>query len=147
MRVRSPKYAFFVASIGAAMLVAGLAGSARAEERKFDWKQSSGAKLVVMLNKHPYADAIIKKLPEFKQLTGIDVEYTETPEENYFDKVTTALASKNGNPDVFMTGTYQLWDYASAGYMEDLDPYLNNPALTNADYDAKDIFEGVLNGG
>jgi multiple sugar transport system substrate-binding protein len=77
MRIRSPKFAFVVASIGAAILLAGSPGSARAEESKFDWKQASGTKLVVMLNKHPYADAIIKRLPEFKELTGIDVEYTE----------------------------------------------------------------------
>jgi multiple sugar transport system substrate-binding protein len=147
MRIRSPKYAFFAASIGAAILMAGSPGSAKAEDSKFDWKQATGTKLVVMLNKHPYADAIIKRLPQFKEITGIDVEFTETPEENYFDKLTTALASKNGNPDVFMTGTYQLWDYASAGYMEALDGYLNDPAQTNADYDVKDIFEGVLSGG
>jgi len=132
MRIRSPKYVFMAASIGAAIFMAGSPGSARADDSKFDWKQATGTKLVVMLNKHPYADAIIKKLPEFKELTGIDVEFTETPEENYFDKLTTALASKNGNPDVFMTGTYQLWDYASAGYMEPLDGYLNDPAQTIA---------------
>src|ERR1700759_3072907 len=147
MRIRSPKNAFVVASIGAAIFMAGSSGSARADDIKFDWKQASGTKLVVMLNKHPYADAIIKRLPEFKELTGIDVDFTETPEENYFDKLTTALASKNGNPDVFMTGTYQLWDYASAGYMEPLDAYLNDPSQTNPDYDVKDIFEGVLSGG
>src|SRR5271154_2275429 len=147
MKIGSPKVAFFAAAMSTAILVAGLTGSARAGDSKFDWKQASGTKLVVMLNKHPYADAIIKKVADFKDLTGIDVEYTETPEENYFDKVTTALASKNGNPDIFMTGTYQLWDYASAGYMEPLDDYLNDPALTNSDYDVKDIFEGVLNGG
>src|ERR1700731_4241965 len=142
MRICSPKYAFFVASIGAAILMAGSPGSARAEDSKFDWKQATGTKLVVMLNKHPYATAIIQRLPEFKELTGIDVSYTETPEENYFDKLTTGLAAKNGNPDVFMTGTYQLWDYASAGYMEPLDSYLKDPSQTNPEYDYTDIFEG-----
>src|ERR1700734_318635 len=139
MRIRSPKYAFVVASIGAAILMAGSSGSARADDSKFDWKQASGTKLVVMLNKHPYADAIIKRLQEFKDLTGIDVETSETPEENYFDKLVASLASKNGTPDVFMTGTYQLWDYATAGYMGPLDSYLNDAGLTNSDYDYNDI--------
>ncbi|MBV9673233.1 MAG: sugar ABC transporter substrate-binding protein [Verrucomicrobia bacterium] len=147
MKIRFPKVIFIATSTAAIMLAAGFLRSARAEDNQFDWKQASGVKLVVMLNKHPYADAIIKKLPEFKELTGIDVEYTETPEENYFDKLTTALASKNGNPDVFMTGTYQLWDYATSGYMEPLDQYLNDPAMTNPGYDIKDFFQGVLNGG
>jgi multiple sugar transport system substrate-binding protein len=96
MRIRSPKYALVAASLGAAMFLAGSPGSTRGEDSKFDWKQASGTKLVVMLNKHPYADAIIKRLPEFKELTGIDVTSTETPEENYFDKLTTAL--KTGIP-------------------------------------------------
>jgi len=146
MKNCSPKIPLIARSAGVVALTLLFLGSARAQSN-FDWKQASGTKLVVMLNKHPYADAIIKKLPEFKEKTGIDVVYTETPEENYFDKLTTALAAKTGDPDVFMTGTYQLWDYASSGYMEPLDQYLSDPSLTSPDYDVKDIFEGVLNGG
>src|SRR6201998_2677065 len=136
-----------VAVASAVSLVLSLADSARAQQSTFDWKQASGTKLVVMLNKHPYADAIIKRLQEFKDLTGIDVETSETPEENYFDKLTASLASKNGTPYVFMTGPLQPWDYATAGYMEPLDSYLNDASLSNADYDYKDIYEGVRNGG
>src|SRR5260221_242830 len=146
MKNRSPKIPLIARSAGVVALTLLFLGSARAQSN-FDWKQASGTKLVVMLNKHPYADAIIKRLQEFKDLTGIDVETSETPEENYFDKLTAALASKNGTPDVFMTGTYQLWDYATAGYMEPLDSYLKDPSQTNPEYDYTDIFEGVRNGG
>ena len=59
-------------------------------------------------------------LPKFKELTGIDVKYELTPEENYFDKVTTQLSAGTGVPDVFMTGVYQMWDYASAKRIEPL---------------------------
>lgn len=113
---------------------------------KFDWKMASGTTINVMLNKHPYADAIIAKLPEFEQKTGIKVNYSVTPEENYFDKVTTALNAKNGNPDVFMTGSYQIWEYATAGYMEPLDPFINDPSKTAADWDVSDFYEGIING-
>ncbi|MEY2602572.1 MAG: multiple sugar transport system substrate-binding protein [Verrucomicrobiota bacterium] len=146
MKHRSPKIPLIARSAGVVALTLLFLGSARAQSN-FDWKQTSGTKLVVMLNKHPYADAIIKRLQEFKDLTGIDVETSETPEENYFDKLTASLASKNGTPDVFMTGTYQLWDYATAGYMEPLDSYLKDPSQTNPEYDYTDIFEGVRNGG
>ena len=101
-----------LAVVSAVSLALPLADGARAQQSTFDWKQASGTKLVVMLNKHPYADAIIKRLQEFKDLTGIDVETSETPEENYFDKLTASLASKNGTPDVFMTGT--IWPSAVA---------------------------------
>lgn len=113
---------------------------------KFDWKMASGATINVMLNKHPYADAIIEKLPEFEQKTGIKVNYSVTPEENFFDKVTTALNAKNGNPDVFMTGSYQLWEYATAGYVEPLDSYINDPGKTDPNWDLSDFYEGIING-
>ena len=144
MRVRSPEVAFFVASLSAAILAA---TSVRAEDSKFDWKQASGAKISIAFNQHPYADAIIQQLPKFKEMTGIDVVHEVTPEENYFDKVTTSLSARSGTPDVFMTGVYQMWDYASSARVEPLDKYLSDPALTSADYNAKDIFEGVFNGG
>jgi multiple sugar transport system substrate-binding protein len=144
MRVRSPKIVFFVASLSAAIL----AGShARAEESKFDWKQASGSKISVALNQHPYQEAILDRLPKFKEMTGIEVSHEVTPEENYFDKITTSLSAKTGMPDVFMTGVYQMWDYASSGRLEPLDKYMSDPALTDPDYNPKDIFESVFRGG
>lgn len=115
-------------------------GSAEA----FDWKMADGTTIEVAFNQHPYADAIIEKLDEFKELTGITVDYSVTPEENYFDVVTTALNAKNGKPDVFMTGSYQLWEYAPAGYIQGLDEFLNDPSKTSPDYDASDFLEGVI---
>jgi len=139
-----PQLKLFAASAAAAILAG---GAARAESGQFNWKQASGAKITVAFNQHPYADAIIQRLPQFKELTGIDVVHEVTPEENYFDKVTTNLSSGTGGPDVFMTGVYQMWDYASSNRIEPLDKYLNDAALTNPDYNVKDIFEGVFNGG
>ncbi len=47
--------------------------------------------LKLLLNKHPYADAMIANLQAFKDLTGIEVTYDVFPEDVYFDKVTAAL--------------------------------------------------------
>lgn len=124
-----------------------LAFGIAAQAQSFNWKQASGTTINVQLNQHPYQAALVKKLEEFQKLTGITVKYTVTPEENYFDKVTTALFAKNGNPDVFMTGIYQSWDYATAGSMEPLDSYMNDPKLTASDWNPKDFFPGVLNAG
>ena len=142
--MRSPKVSLLIA---ATLCAAGLAPGNRSQAADFDWKQASGTKISVAFNQHPYADAIIQRLPQFKELTGIDVGYEVTPEENYFDKVTTNLSANSGVPDVFMTGVYQMWDYASSNRMEPLDKYLNDPSLTSADYNVSDIFEGVFNGG
>lgn len=76
----------------------------------FDWKNYEGTEINVMFNEHNYSKAVIAKIPEFEELTGIKVKYTSTPESNYFDKLNTALSSRSGNPDVFMTGAYQVWE-------------------------------------
>ena len=111
----------------------------------FDWKNYEGTEINVMFNEHNYSKAVIAKIPEFEELTGIKVKYTSTPESNYFDKLNTALSSRSGNPDVFMTGAYQVWEYAPAGYLEPLEDYIDNPALTSADYNFDDFMPGVVN--
>lgn len=111
----------------------------------FDWKNHEGEELNVMFNQHPYAEAIIQKIPEFEELTGIKVNHSITPEESYFDKLTTALNAQNGNPDIFMTGAYQVWEYATSGYMQELDSFITDPAKTNPDYDVDDFIDGVIN--
>ena len=108
-----------------------------------DWKNYEGTTINVMFNEHNYSKAVIAKLADFEALTGIKVNYTSTPETNYFDKLNTALSSRSGDPDVFMTGAYQVWEYAPAGYMEPLEAYLANPALTSADYNEADFMPGV----
>ena len=111
---------------------------------EFDWKAFEGTTLNVMFNEHNYSKAVIAKLADFEELTGIKVEYTSTPESNYFDKLNTSLSSRSGDPDVFMTGAYQVWEYAPAEYMEPLDDYINNPSLTSADYNFDDFIPGVV---
>lgn len=122
------------------------AGTNAQPAKEFSWQQFSGQEIDVLLDQHPYAEAIVKRLPEFEKKTGIKVKYSITPEENYFDKLTTALNSRNGNPDVFMTGSYQLWEYAPADYVQDLDGFLNDTAKTAGDYDVNDIYKGILDG-
>ena len=57
----------------------------------FDWQKFKGTKLKLLLNKHPYADAMIADIENFKTLTGMDIAYDIFPEDVYFDKVTAAL--------------------------------------------------------
>ena len=97
-----------------------------------------------MFNQHTYANAVIAKLEEFKEATGIEVQYSVTPEENYFDRLTTSLNSRAGNPDVFMTGAYQVWEYAPAGYIEPLEGYINDASKTAADYDFADFYDSIV---
>jgi len=111
---------------------------------EFRWDMAKGSEITVALNQHMYTNDLLQKIDEFEKLTGIKVHYTVTPEENYFDRISVSLNSRSGQPDVFMTGAYQVWDYAPAGYMQDLDEFINDPSLTSPDYNVEDFFEGIL---
>jgi multiple sugar transport system substrate-binding protein len=119
------------------------AAATRALAADFDWKKFNGSKVHLLLNKHPYADAMIADLPNFKTLTGIDVTYDIFPEDVYFDKVTAALSSKSPQYDAFMTGAYMTWTYGPAGWIDDLNEYIKDPAKTNPSYAWDDVLPGL----
>lgn len=115
-----------------------------AQAEPFDWRAHEGTTLNLLLNQHPYQQALVAELDEFTELTGIEVTFDVFPEQNYFDKVTVDLsAGQNSTYDVFMTGAYQIWQYAPAGWMEPLEGYIEDPTKTNPDYDFEDIFQDL----
>jgi multiple sugar transport system substrate-binding protein len=95
------------------------------------------------MNKHPYMDALVADLDNFKALTGMEVSYDVFPEDVYFDKVTAALSSGSSQYDAFMTGAYQTWQYGPAGWLVDMAEFINDPALTAPNYDWEDILPNL----
>lgn len=113
------------------------------EGEVFSWRQASGQTLRVMLNKHPYADGITRRLRDFEELTGIKVAYIIYPEASYFPNLDEAFDSESGKPDVYMTGVYQAWEYAPRGQMMPLDSFLVNPVVTRQGYNINDFFPSI----
>lgn len=108
-----------------------------------DFQKFKGKNLRLLLNKHPYVDAMVKNLDNFKSMTGLNVTYDIFPEDVYFDKVTTALASRGSQYDAFMTGAYQTWKYGPARQIVDLNQYIKDPSKTAANYNWNDVTEGL----
>ena len=125
----------------AAILVNSSATKALAAD--FDWKQHSGKAVKLLLNQHPYTDAMIANLDNFKELTGMEVSYDVFPEDVYFDKVTAALSSGSSEYDAFMTGAYMTWTYGPANWVEDLNEWITDASKTNPNYNWEDMIEGV----
>lgn len=119
------------------------AASTQALAADFDWMAHKGEKLKLLLNKHPYADAMIANLDAFKAMTGMDVVYDIFPEDVYFDKVTAALSSRSTEYDAFMTGAYMTWTYGPAGWITDLNEWINDPAKTAPNYNWEDMLPGL----
>lgn len=109
----------------------------------FDWKRHDGATIKVLLNEHPYSDAMKANLPAFQELTGITVQYDTFPETNYFDKLTVDLQSGQGAYDAFMLGAYMVWQYGPPGWLEDMNPWIQNASATNPEYDWEDIYPNL----
>lgn len=132
--------------LGAAAMT-GLMGQAMnrslAQDSGFDWKAHQGTTLKLLLNKHPYADAMIADIEAFKELTGMDVTYDVFPEDVYFDKVTAALSSGSTEYDALMTGAYQTWTYGPAGWLVDLNEYIQDEAKTAGTWDWDDVLPNL----
>ena len=109
----------------------------------FDWMAHKGTKLKLLLNKHPYADAMIADLDNFKKITGMDATYDIFPEDVYFDKVTAALSSKSDQYDAFMTGAYMTWTYGPAGWIADLNTYIKDASKTSPAFNWEDVLPGL----
>lgn len=112
----------------------------------FRWDRASGETIKLHLNKHPFTESLIPTLKEFTELTGIAVEYSILSEEEYREKIIIELSSHSGSVDIFMTGPFTEWSYVRAGWVEPLDDYMNNPSLTNENYDLDDFFPVCLTG-
>lgn len=119
------------------------AAATRALAADFDWKAHKGTAIKLLLNKHPYADAMIANLENFKTLTGMSVSYDIFPEDVYFDKVTAALSSRSNEYDAFMTGAYQTWQYGPAGWLVDLNEYITDAAKTSPHYAWDDVLPNL----
>ncbi|UCH10318.1 MAG: extracellular solute-binding protein [Fidelibacterota bacterium] len=110
----------------------------------FRWDRAAGETIKLHLNKHPFTESLVPTLDEFTELTGIAVEYSILSEEEYREKIIIELSSQSGSVDVFMTGPFTEWSYVRAGWLEPLESYLANPALTNENYDPDDFFPVCL---
>lgn len=117
--------------------------STQALAQNFDWQQHKGKTVSLLLNKHPYTDAMIANLDNFKQLTGAEVKYDVFPEDVYFDKVGAALSSGSEQYDAFMTGAYQTWQYGPAGWIVDLNEFISDSSKTNPNYNWEDVLPNL----
>ena len=111
-----------------------------------NWKQFSGTKIRILMNKHPFTTYIEKELPKFKKLTGIDITLEVFPEDQFRNK---RLIELNGGGQVdgfmIMPGQAKLY-YWKAGWLKPMDEFIKDPTLTASDWDISDFFAGPMKG-
>jgi len=111
----------------------------------FNWKMDAGEKLRVAMVTQPWSEFINKYIPEFTNLTGIDVTYEILPEDQFRQKTTVEFAAGTSDVDVFLSMEAQEGiKYESAGWYADLEMFLKNRAVTDPNFDFKDFTQSGL---
>ena len=114
-------------------------------QAKINWRQAEGQSLTIGLNKHPFTESLLPLIPEFRQLTGINVEYLILPEAEYFTKLTADLSQQRGEFSVIMTGPMRNWQFVPPDWIMPLDDFLKNPKLTDLGwYKLEDFYPALI---
>jgi multiple sugar transport system substrate-binding protein len=144
---------WFTCALLAMLLMTGRAPSASAQddqalayyrEAKINWRQAEGQTLTIAMNKHPFTESLLPLIPEFRRLTGINVEYLILPEAEYFTKLAADLSQQRGEFSVIMTGPMRNWQFVSADWILPLDDFLSDPKLTDQSWFNLDDFYPAL---
>src|SRR5260370_25755469 len=110
-------------------------------EAKINWRQAEGQSLTIGLNKHPFTESLLPLIPEFRRLTGVNVDYLILPEAEYFTKLVADLSQQRAAFSVIMTGPVRNWPYVPPNWILPLDDFLTNPHLTDLGwYKLDDIY-------
>lgn len=88
-----------------------------------------------------YVASVVRHATEFTDLTGIGVETTIVPSDDYFAGNIQRTLAAPGEVDVFMSGPVLLWEHMGAGLVSPLDDHVRS---ASPDWDAADFFETLL---
>ena len=91
----------------------------------------------------PEFDFYATLMDDFKEKTGITVNYVQQPIAAQDEKIPLQLAAKDPSLDVFFTGSENIGRYLGISGVLALDDFINDPALTPAEWDFTDIAPAV----
>jgi len=105
-----------------------------------NWKKYAGTKLEAILAKGPRGDNFQKYIKEFTDLTGIQVESEQIPEQQQRQKCVIELASGKPSFDVIHLSYHvQKRQFEKAGWLADITPFMKDPSLTAPDLTESDF--------
>ncbi|MCP4402648.1 MAG: sugar ABC transporter substrate-binding protein [bacterium] len=111
-----------------------------------NWRQCEGTKIRILTIEHPFSKYLADRLEAFEQKTGIQVQLDLFQGTEYRKKRFQEL--DQGQPvDGFMlmpgVGKLLYWEL---GWLMPLDDFIEDPALTAADWDVADFFDPPMQG-
>lgn len=128
-------------ALGTAVLALS-ASSALAQS--FDWKKYDGQTVNLLLNNHPWSQAVREMAGDFTAKTGIKLRVEIFNEEQFRARLTTMMQAKSTDIDVFMSLKFREGaTYDKAGWYANLSPLLVSPTATAPDFNFNDFGEGL----
>lgn len=112
--------------------------------KAFSWSNYKGETLNLLMSEHPLSASIKRNIGDFESKTGIKVNIQTLTESDYMVKILTELQSGSGTYDAFMTSQPMNYQYAAAGWIENLQPWVDNTKQTSPDYNFKDFFPALI---
>jgi len=100
-------------------------------------KPYKGTTITITSLNAAWADAAISMLPEFEKHTGIKVVWEPLPFDSIHEKQVTDMAAGMGTYDVVSFDNPWLAEFASSGWLEELDPYVKKTNFPIDDYPAQ----------
>lgn len=125
-------------------LIGAFVGASAQEE--FDWRRFEGTDIRFMMNRHPFTNFLEPLIPEFEELTGIDVTLEVFPEDQFRQRRALEVGSGAATLDGFMIMPGQVGaQYLGAGWVRYLDDLISDPSLTMPGLDLDDFYAGAMN--
>lgn len=95
--------------------------------------------ILVVMQKHTAVDVLVEKLGEFTEKTGITVNTDILPQEEVTSKVQLQLSTGASDVDVVMYDNMFTTQFAGAGWIENLSPYISRDQV-----DIQDFMDGFV---
>jgi multiple sugar transport system substrate-binding protein len=130
--------------LASAALFVGPTPIGAAHAQAFNWKQHDGQTLTLLLNNHPWSQAVREMAGDFAAKTGIRLRVEIFNEEQFRARLTTMMQAKSSDFDVFMSLKFRegaTWD--KAGWYANLSPLLGSATATAPDFNFNDFGEGL----
>jgi ABC-type glycerol-3-phosphate transport system substrate-binding protein len=113
-----------------------------------DWRQFEGTTLNVLATAMPVSEVYAPAIAGFEDLTGIKVNFTQLNDTDRKNAQLVDFQGGTGEYCVSNVGISNREEFVTGDYLEPLQPYLDDPALTDAAwYDIGDYAPGIIAGG
>lgn len=117
-------------------------------QSEFDWRRYEGTQLRGIMIQGPWINSAEPFIEEFEELTGISVDLEILPEAQAWDKIRVEMQANNEDLDLFYNQTSRFGnEFVDNGWVVMLNDLINDPSLTNPDFNWDTDFPDVVRDG